>query len=83
MKQTIKDPKTNVEKNRYDQTREKWFSLSDEDKVMFRLQFIADLKYEYHKPFFEKLDIHQIINERWFRHYFESIFFEDDQFKIT
>lgn len=81
MKQTIEDPRVNVEENLDDAIKEKWHSLADEDKIMHKMQFIADLKYEYHKPFFERLDIARIINERWFRQYFGSLHFAKDEFE--
>lgn len=81
MKQTVENPRINTEENRDDEVIEKWYSLDDVDKIMHKTEFIAELKYEYHKPFFERLDLNRIINERWFRQYFESIHFAKDEFR--
>jgi len=86
MIQTVESPLVDIEKNREHEVVEKWESLEDTDKIMIKTQFVSELRFEYHKPFFQRMSLDSIIRERWFHQYVEQLYFSRDEFsrkKIT
>lgn len=62
-------PKENIELNRDEKIKNKFQNLPINEQAKLIDNFIQQLKYSYHRKFFENIGPAAIINERWFLQY--------------